>query len=69
MAGLTTLEEVEKEHLVRVLTATRGHKSRSAEILGVSRPRLDRLIHKLELVELLERLRRGEEPRSQTDRD
>ncbi len=68
-AGLTTLEEVEKEHVVRVLTATRGHKSRSAEILGVSRPRLDRLIHKLELVELLERLRRGEEPRSQTDRD
>jgi transcriptional regulator with GAF, ATPase, and Fis domain len=52
---LTTLEEVEREHVVGVLKATRGHKSRSAEILGVSRPRLDRLIDKYGLNELTAR--------------
>jgi two-component system response regulator AtoC len=52
-ARLTTLEEVEREHVVGVLKATRGHKSRSAEILGVSRPRLDRLIEKYDLKELV----------------
>jgi DNA-binding NtrC family response regulator len=46
---LTSLEEVEKEHVAYVLEATRGHKSRTAEILGISRPRLDRLIQKYEL--------------------
>jgi two-component system response regulator AtoC len=51
-ARLTTLEEVEREHVVGVLKATKGHKSRSAEILGVSRPRLDRLIEKYGLSEL-----------------
>ena len=30
----------------RVLAATGGHKSRTAQILGVSRPRLDRLLAK-----------------------
>jgi len=36
---------------MRVLQATGGHKSRTAEILGISRPRLDRLIarHEIEL--------------------
>ena len=48
-----TLEDVEREHLVRVLKATKGHKSRSAEILGISRPRLDRLIRKYELDSLI----------------
>ncbi|NJD09253.1 MAG: sigma-54-dependent Fis family transcriptional regulator [Gemmatimonadetes bacterium] len=43
---LTTLEEAEKEHVAHVLEATHGHKSRTAEILGISRPRLDRLIQK-----------------------
>jgi DNA-binding NtrC family response regulator len=46
---LTTLEEVEKEHVAYVLQATRGHKSRTAEVLGISRPRLDRLVQKYEL--------------------
>lgn len=47
--SLTTLEDVERAQVARVLRATGGHKSRSAEILGISRPRLDRLIRKFEL--------------------
>lgn len=46
---LITLDEVEREHVAHVLEGTRGHKSRTAEILGISRPRLDRLIEKYEL--------------------
>jgi two-component system NtrC family response regulator len=41
-----TLDQNEAEHLQRVLTAVRGNKSRAAEILGVSRPRLNRLLRK-----------------------
>jgi DNA-binding NtrC family response regulator len=54
-ARLTTLEEVERDHVAQVLKATNGHKSRSAEILGVSRPRLDRMIERYQLHELLRR--------------
>jgi DNA-binding NtrC family response regulator len=49
---LTTLEDLEKEHVARTLQIVRGHKSRAAEALGVSRPRLDRLIEKYELQDL-----------------
>jgi DNA-binding NtrC family response regulator len=45
-ARLPSLEEMEKEHLAKVLAATRGHKTRAAEILRVSRPRLNRLIER-----------------------
>ena len=45
-APLVSLNEVEKEHVRRTLEATGGHKARAAEILGVSRPRLNRLIEK-----------------------
>ena len=45
-AHLSTLEELEREHIARVLAATGGHKARAAETLGVSRPRLNRLIEK-----------------------
>jgi len=48
-APLTSLEQIEREHLTRVLAATEGHKGRAAEILGVSRPRLSRLLKKYEL--------------------
>jgi DNA-binding NtrC family response regulator len=43
---LSSLEDVEREQVRRVLEATRGHKGRAAEILGVSRPRLRRLLDK-----------------------
>jgi DNA-binding NtrC family response regulator len=43
---LRTLEQVEKEHIQRVLDHTGGHKGRSCEILGISRPALDRKIAK-----------------------
>ena len=44
--SIASLDEVEKEHVRRTLEATGGHKARAAEILGVSRPRLNRLIEK-----------------------
>ncbi len=45
-APLSSLENVEREHVVRILEATDGQKGRAAEILGVSRPRLNRLLEK-----------------------
>jgi DNA-binding NtrC family response regulator len=50
---LVSLEDMEREHVARVLEATGGHKSRTAEILGVSRPRLDRMIERHGLEPLL----------------
>ena len=44
--SLGSMESVERDHLVRVLKATEGQKGRAAEILGVSRPRLNRLMQK-----------------------
>ena len=41
---LSSLDQVERDHLVRVLKATSGQKGRAAEILGVSRPRLNRML-------------------------
>ena len=43
---LPSLEELEREHIVRVLAFTEGQKNRAASILGVSRPRLNRLLEK-----------------------
>jgi two-component system response regulator AtoC len=48
-ASIASLSEVEKEHVRRTLEATGGHKARAAQILGVSRPRLNRLIEKYRL--------------------
>jgi DNA-binding NtrC family response regulator len=45
-AYLPPLDQTERDHVERVLSATGGHKARAAEILGVSRPRLNRLIEK-----------------------
>jgi DNA-binding NtrC family response regulator len=41
---LVSLEAMEREHIQRILTGTGFHKSRSAEILGISRKTLDRKI-------------------------
>jgi DNA-binding NtrC family response regulator len=44
-----TLEETERDEVRRVLAATGGNKTRTAEILGISKPRLYRLIEKHKL--------------------
>lgn len=49
---LGSLEDAEKEHLKRVLRAVDGRKTRAANVLGVARTRLDRLIKKYGLEEL-----------------
>jgi two-component system response regulator HydG len=45
-ATLSSLDDVEREQVARVLAATGSHKGRTADILGVSRPRLRRLMEK-----------------------
>jgi len=44
-----SLQEIEKLHIHRVLEVAKGHKGKACEILGVSRPRLRRLIKQYEL--------------------
>src|SRR5689334_22879452 len=41
-----SLEAAERDHISRVFAATGRQKTRTAEILGISRPRLDRLLRK-----------------------
>jgi transcriptional regulator with PAS, ATPase and Fis domain len=48
---LVTLEEMEKEHIRQVLTATRGNKQAAAEILGIDRKTLYRKCLKFGLEE------------------
>ena len=43
-AKLPSLAELEREHVARVMASTHGHKARAAQILGVSRPRLNRML-------------------------
>lgn len=38
--GMKSLEQVEREHIAAVLDATRGKKSKAAEVLGISRKNL-----------------------------
>jgi two-component system response regulator HydG len=42
--GLLPLEELDRRHTRRVLESVRGNKTRAAEILGISRATLYRLI-------------------------
>jgi two-component system NtrC family response regulator len=44
--SLPSLEALERDHIVRVLAFTDGQKNLAAQILGVSRPRLNRLLRK-----------------------
>lgn len=42
--GLASLAEMERQHVARVLQATAWHRGEACEILGVSRPRLRRML-------------------------
>jgi two-component system NtrC family response regulator len=44
--GFPTLEALEGEHLARALALTGGNRTKAAEILGVSKPRLYRMMEK-----------------------
>ncbi|MEW8690719.1 MAG: helix-turn-helix domain-containing protein, partial [Candidatus Thiodiazotropha endolucinida] len=45
-----SLEDIERIHVKRVLDATGWHKGQTCEILGISRPRLRRLIRQYDLI-------------------
>jgi len=47
----TSLDDMEKNHVSRVLNATNWHKGESCKILGVSRPRLRRIIKQHGLID------------------
>ena len=47
--GFPTLEALEAQHVARALTLAGGNRSRAAEILGISKPRLYRCIEKYQL--------------------
>jgi len=46
-----SLQEIEKLHIQRVLLSNNGHKGKTCDILGVSRPRLRRLIKQYNLTD------------------
>jgi two-component system response regulator AtoC len=46
---LVSLEEVEKDYIQYVLTATKGSKTKASQILKISRPTLDKKIKEYEL--------------------
>ena len=46
LAGLGSLDDAERDHVARVYAAADRNKRRASEVLGVSRPRLDRLLEK-----------------------
>jgi DNA-binding NtrC family response regulator len=56
-APLDTLDSAEGVHVTRALETSGGNKKMAAELLGISRPRLDRLVEKHDLDELVARLR------------
>ncbi|MBF0372198.1 MAG: sigma-54-dependent Fis family transcriptional regulator [Alphaproteobacteria bacterium] len=47
--GLRSLRELERDHIEKVLASTGWHKGHTCEILGISRPRLERRIREFEL--------------------
>jgi two-component system response regulator AtoC len=48
-ARFPTLDEVEREHIRRALARTRGHKGKTCDLLGISRPTLTRKIRRYAL--------------------
>lgn len=49
--SIAPLCEIEKQHIQHILNHTRGHKGKACQILGISRPALDRKIKKYQLAE------------------
>ena len=47
----SSLDEMEKSHVARVLNSTNWHKGESCKILGISRPRLRRIIKQHHLID------------------
>ncbi len=47
----SSLDEMEKNHVLRVLNSTCWHKGETCRILGISRPRLRRIIKQYELID------------------
>jgi DNA-binding NtrC family response regulator len=45
-AGLLSLEEVERRHVMRVLEATGGSREEASRILGISRRTLTRMVQR-----------------------
>ncbi len=45
-ARVPTLDEVERDHVVRVWALTKGHKGKTCKLLGISRPTLERKLRK-----------------------
>jgi len=43
---VATLDEVERDHIVRVWAIAKGHKGRTCQMLGISRPTLERKLKK-----------------------
>jgi two-component system response regulator AtoC len=48
--GALSLEEVEREHIFKILTQTNWHVTKSAQILGISRPTLRTKIREYKLM-------------------
>jgi DNA-binding NtrC family response regulator len=46
--GSDGLDEVERSHVLRILSRSGGNKSRAARVLAISRPRLDRILTRAE---------------------
>jgi two-component system response regulator AtoC len=49
VARFPSLDEVEREHIRRALARTRGHKGKTCDLLGISRPTLDRKIRRYKI--------------------
>ena len=47
---IQTLDEVERSHIARVFAFSKRHKGKTCQLLGISRPTLERKLRKYELV-------------------
>ncbi|MBI3805221.1 MAG: sigma-54-dependent Fis family transcriptional regulator [Nitrospirae bacterium] len=52
---IAPLSEIERQHIQHILNHTRGHKGKACQILGISRPALDRKIKKYQLSDPISR--------------